>query len=164
MTLTCAAFADEHHRFASRDVPAFSQLPNPGRRNLRRLREIKFLHGFHPRQLRIANPVADGVPVPLLALQRQQRFQVSNMTVILLGGLLRHGYEVGSHRRHPHRFAILPHAGLLQTLRRILHWMSLRLSLSDRSYSSITDMDDSNCTSSSASAKAYCRRCCGSGM
>src|SRR5580704_4068511 len=156
MALARPALTDEYHRFAACDISALGQLPNPGRRYLRRLREIKFLQGLHPRQLRIANPVADGVPIPLLALHRQQRFQVSNMTVILFGGLLRHGYEVGSHRRHPHGFAILPHAGLLQTLGRVLHWISLRVSLSNRSYSSITGMGRSNCTSSSASAKAYC--------
>src|ERR1017187_2570165 len=34
--------------------------------------------------------------------------------MVLLHGLLRQGNEVGSHRRHPHGFAVLPHAGVLQ--------------------------------------------------
>ena len=46
--------------------------------------------------MRIANPVPDGVPVSLFAFDCQQRFQVSDVTVILLHRLLRQREELAA--------------------------------------------------------------------
>ena len=47
----------------------------------------RYAQRLHLRQLRIANPVLDRMPVPLFALHRQQRFQIANVALILFRGL-----------------------------------------------------------------------------
>jgi hypothetical protein len=52
--------------------------------------------------------------------------------------------------RHTHGFTVLPHAGVFEALRRAFHWMPPGVSLSSKSYSSITGIGRSNSASSSA--------------
>src|SRR6516165_247763 len=162
MRLARAALADEHHRLTSTDVSTIGQLAHPRRRYPRRLPEVELFQRLHPRQLRIANPVLNRMPVPLFALHRQQCFQVVNMAVILLHRLFGQREKVGRDYRHADGFAILPHAGVVEAFGRALHWMPP--GVSSRSYSSNAGIGRSNCANSSANAIAYCFRCSASGM
>src|SRR5882724_9688092 len=129
------------------DIAAFSQLANSRRLNLRCLREVKLLQCFQSRQLRIANPVFDRVPVAFFAFHCQQGLQVAYMAVVLFDCLLSQRHEVRSHGRHANRLAVLPDTGMLQSLRWLTHWTPPVTGVSNRSYSSITGMGRSNCIS-----------------
>src|SRR5262249_20257715 len=115
------------------------------------------------RQLRVANPILDRMPVAFFALHRQQRLQVADMAVVFLDRLFRQRYEIRGDHRHANRFAVLLDAGLLQRLRLSFHWIT-PVPLSNWSYSSITGNGRSNCANSSANRTAYRRRSSGSGI
>jgi hypothetical protein len=77
------------------------------------------------------------------AFHLEQRFQIPNVRLIFFHRLFGKGNEVRSDGRHPHRLAVLPHAGLLQRLGLVLHWSTARAD--SRSSSSITGSGRSNC-------------------
>src|ERR1700758_23220 len=104
MTLSSASFTDQHDWFTALHISTLGQLPNPRSRNLRGLREIELLQRLHTRELRVANPVADSVTVPLFAFHRQQGFQISDVAVVLLHRLFRQGNKVGPDGGHADGF------------------------------------------------------------
>src|SRR5438309_11117735 len=95
MTLTCATFANQHYRFASLNIAAFRQLSNLRRLYLWRLREVELFESLYSRQLRIADPVLNCMPVALFTLHLQQCFEIANVTVIFFDCLLGQGNEIG---------------------------------------------------------------------
>jgi hypothetical protein len=56
------------------------------------------------------------MPIPFLAFHRKQRFQIPDMTVILFDRLLGQAHKVGTYNGHAHGLAVLPHAGMFETL------------------------------------------------
>ena len=97
VTFSGAAIADQYDRFLAFDITTFSQLANAGCWDLLCLCKVELFERLDARQLRIANAVVDGVPVALFALDGQQRFQIPDVTVVLLHGLFGQRHEVGAH-------------------------------------------------------------------
>ena len=74
------------------------------------MRKIELFERLDARQLRITNTVVDGVPVALFALDGQQRFEILDVTVVLLYG----GREFSCHsdRAHDGTRTVLSVSGL----------------------------------------------------
>src|SRR6266852_4115885 len=92
------------------------------------------------RQLGIAQPLLNGVPVALFRFHGEQRFQIPDVTALFFDGLLRQLYEVRSDHRNAQRFAILLDAGVFESLGLLFHRATspvLAARLSNWSYSFI---------------------------
>jgi hypothetical protein len=63
----------------------------------------------------------DGVAFPLFDLGQQQRFQISNVALLLADGLLRQGAELRGDHRNAQGFALRFDGGFLQLRHLITH-------------------------------------------
>src|SRR6202035_417277 len=83
MGLAGAAVADQHDGLGALDVAPVGELADLRRRHLRRLAEVELVQGFDARQVRVLEPARDRVPLALVDLGGEQRFQIAEAGVAL---------------------------------------------------------------------------------
>ena len=114
MRFAGATIADQDDRFGAFDVAALSQLVDPGCMDMGSLAEVELLQGFHPRQASLLNPSGNRVAFTLFQLDRQQRFQIAQVSLSLLSGCIGHGDALLGDGGQAQNSALLLHSCLLQ--------------------------------------------------
>ena len=108
MRLARAAVADQNHRLGLVDVLPLGQLPHQARWNLRGLGKIELVESLHPGQVGLPQPPFHGSSFPFFHLGRQKCFEVTDVGLVPLDGLVRQPQELRTHGRKAQRFAVLP--------------------------------------------------------
>src|SRR5450759_3486666 len=116
--LTRSGFPKKNNRLAPLQIAAFRQVPDLRGGKVRRIAERKFLQRFHLGEMGILDPPRYGVLMAVFHFRSQQRFQITQMPLLLLDRFFGHRQKLPSHRRELQLFGILPNRGLLYGNRR----------------------------------------------
>jgi len=75
--------------------------------------ESELLERFHLGEVRLLNPPGHRVAIALFHFRLEQRFQITEMTLLLANGLFGHLQKLSTNGAQPQLLGILPDRGLL---------------------------------------------------
>jgi hypothetical protein len=114
----------KYDRLLARQVSTFAQIPNQRRRNVRRDLEVELLQRLHRRQVCFLNPPRDRLAFAFLYFPFQQRFQITQVRLLLFHGFSGQTRELSSQCWQPQLFGVLLDGRLLHRPRRGAHWIT----------------------------------------
>ena len=81
---------------------------------MRRRLKFELLQRFQLRQVRFLQSPCHGIVFALLELRSEQRFEIANVTLLLLDGLFRQARKLPTERWQPQLLGVIADGGLLQ--------------------------------------------------
>src|SRR5450432_100251 len=114
MCLACSRFTEQDDRLAALEIAALGQITDERRRNVRRRLKFELLQRLQLRQVRFLQSPRDSIVFALLELRSEQRFEIANVTLLLLDGFFRQARKLSAKRGQSQLLGVGTDGGLLQ--------------------------------------------------